>query len=105
MNLGSDFPKPNHRTCGRQYPFSGLSLNLPSTSCPILCTWPSDNLMVSAAARFFTPFFARHALTVTVFPILSLKSFLWVPLLFSVERETVSKDQDVTLPVASFTSK
>src|SRR5882762_10000753 len=96
---GYNFGAPDCRARRRQYPSFALSLNLPSTSCPILCTWPSDSFIVSAAARFFTPFLARQALTVTVLPTLSVKSFLWVPLLFKVERDTVSKDHEVTSPL------
>src|ERR1700722_2427482 len=93
------------RSSANQYPSFGLSLNLPSTSCPIRWTSPSDNLIVSAAARFFTPFLARHARTVTVLSTLSEKSFLCVPLRFRVESETVSNVHVFTVPFGSFTSR
>jgi len=48
---------------------------------------------------------SKTRLTVTVLPTLSVKSFLWVPLLFRVERDTVSKVHEVTSPLGSFTSK
>src|ERR1700686_2305698 len=79
-------------------------LYFPSTSCPIRWTWPSASLIVSAAALFFAPFLARQARAVTVFPLLSSKSRRDVPLLFRAGTEMVSKVQEFTAPLGSFTS-
>jgi len=61
--------------------------------------------LTAAAARFFAPFLDRHARTVTVFPTAFSKSRLDVPVLFRAGTEIVSKLQEFTAPLESFTSR
>src|ERR1700730_2601377 len=70
---------------------------------PTTTSRPSGSLMVSAAP-LVVPSLPGVALTVTVLPILEVKSALTVPLRFTAMGEAPSNVQVVTLPLASLAS-